>query len=40
VKREPLRNGDLKNVFRPEKKPEFGIAQRFSCRKYPKSAQT
>jgi len=29
-----------KNVVRPQKKSEFGIAQRFSLRKYPKSAQT
>jgi len=27
------------NVFRPQEKPEFVIAQRFSFRKYPKSAQ-
>jgi len=27
------------NVFRPQKTSEFGIAQRFSFRKYPKSAQ-
>jgi len=29
-----------KNVFRPQEKSEFGIAQCFSFRKYPKSAQT
>ena len=29
-----------KNVFRPQNESEFGIAQRFSFRKYPKSAQT
>jgi len=42
AKREPLRNGDCrkKNVFRPQKKTEFGIAQRFSFCKYPNSAQT
>ena len=36
------RSGDFreKNVFRPQEKSEFGIAQRFSFRKYPKSAQT
>jgi len=26
-----------KNVFRPQKKWEFGIAQRFSFREYPKA---
>jgi len=42
AKREPLRSGDFrkKNVFRPQEKLEFGIAQRFSFRKHPKSAQT
>jgi len=29
-----------KNVFRLQEKSEFGIAQRFSFRKYPKSALT
>ena len=29
-----------KNVFRPQKKSELGIAQRFSILKYPNSAQT
>jgi len=40
--REQLRNGDFreKNVFRPQKKMEIGIAQQFAFRKYPKSAQT
>jgi len=29
-----------RNVFRPQKKSGFGIAQRLFFRKYPKSAQT
>jgi len=39
---QPLRNGDFskKKVFRPQEKSQFGIAQRFSFRKYPKNAQT
>jgi len=42
VNRELLRSGNFrkKNVFRPQEKSEFGIAQRFSFRKYSKSAQT
>jgi len=42
AKRKQLRNGDFrkKNVFRLQKQSEFGIARRFSFRKYPKSAQT
>jgi len=36
AKKEPLRNGDFqKKCVSPA---EFGMAQQFSCRKYPKSA--
>jgi len=41
AQRKPLRNGDFrKKRVLPTEKSEFGIVQRFSFRKYPKSAHT